>query len=163
MMEDPGTGILGGDYQCPQYGSIRRDMCAFTSTEQAIVICYVASTAVCRAVVVYERGASSAWHTRHAAGWRFACPPPLLRAPHAPCRPPAAAGPSSLALFSAPSSAPPRLAGLDGCSPPIAVLKKDTPRRDNSFISPGVYTMVGMSIPMDKQYEFFLCESSANS
>lgn len=132
----------------PQYGSVRSDICAFDSIEQAVVICYVASTAVCRAVVVYEQGAQR-------AGWM---PVPSVQAVltcASQRRLPAQLlqlrdGVRSTGLlhvaaaFSplcpAPSPAPRFLAGLDGCSAPIAVLKKDTPRRDNSFASPGVYT-----------------------
>lgn len=129
----------------------------FDSIEQAVVLCYVASTAVCKAVVVYERGAPLCTCTRLPA----ACP--AVRAVGSCCHacPCTAADPCHLPphLSSRLCHAAP--AGLDGCSPPIAVLKKDTPRRDNSFVSPGVFTLSAMSITMTSQYQYFLCECSS--
>ncbi|KAI7843630.1 hypothetical protein COHA_002870 [Chlorella ohadii] len=97
--ELPGQGILGGDYPCPHLGSVRPGMCAFTSVDQALVMCFVTTT--CQAVVVYREG-------------------------------------------------------LDGCSSTIAVHKNVSLLPGNSFASPGVFTMLGISIPTP--YGYYLYE-----
>lgn len=54
-------------------------------------------------------------------------------------------------------AAPPMYAGLDGCSSTIAVHKNVSLLPGNSFASPGIFTMLGISIPTP--YGYYLCEA----